>query len=422
MQPKLLVVALMVVGSFGLVRPAAAQDLASTTAAIGASANIGAGAGTSGRSVMEAARNTPSQRALGLALEESDGPARSAGAAGSEGGRAQQERGMYLDDDDEGEDDLGPIGPAPDVYTVRKGDTLWDLCGRFLGDSWSWPRVWSRNPAITNPHWIFPGDHIQFGSGGHAEPVAAQSPKAKGPMVKITRVGPRAAKSMLLPTTGFVGEAELKGSAAIVGSPEEKMMLSTRDDVYIEYPSGWTNPTGRYTVYRPERAVRHPVTGAVVGHIVEITGEVNINQYTKGNIARGTILETLNPIERGQRVGPLARLLRPVQRRENRTKLDAYVVSMLRLGDLIGSTDIIIIDRGKRSGVEEGNLFYVVRRGDAMQPMAQQGGMREDGRYPKERVAEIVVVEVRDSTSLGYITHAVKDIRAGDRLEMHQGY
>jgi hypothetical protein len=398
---------------------AEAQDLGSTTAAMGAAATIGTGIGSSARGAMDAAHGA-GVRDRGLQIDEADGPGRPPGARGGGGavrGGAARERGLYLDDDYDETPEF--VGPAPEDYQVRKGDTLWDLCGRYLGDPWSWPRVWAMNPAITNPHWIFPGDHLRFGTGGGAAPPA---PRARGPRLTVARTAPVASRALVLRTNGFVSSKELAGSSKIVGSREEKQLLSTLDQIYVEFPADHPLKVGeRYTIYKPKTVLHHPVGGAVVGNIVEIVGEVKIEQITKGRIARGTIVEALDSIERGNRVGPLMRQLRQVARRPNRVQVEGRILGMIRLGTLIGQTELVFIDKGRKDSVSEGNLFYVVRRGDGYRPMMERV-VEEDPRFPKEVVAEIVVVEARDETSVGWVTRSTKEIKAGDRLEMRKGY
>src|SRR5512136_1584185 len=63
---------------------------------------------------------------------------------------------------------------AEGVYTIKKGDTLWDISSKFLNDPFLWPKLWERNPYITNPHWIYPGNPIQLTA---IEPVQKEEPK-----------------------------------------------------------------------------------------------------------------------------------------------------------------------------------------------------------------------------------------------------
>src|SRR5262249_23059699 len=51
---------------------------------------------------------------------------------------------------------------TPEAHTVRRGDTLWEISGRYYQNPYSWPRLWGYNPQIQNPHWIYPGDHVRL--------------------------------------------------------------------------------------------------------------------------------------------------------------------------------------------------------------------------------------------------------------------
>ncbi len=68
---------------------------------------------------------------------------------------------------------------AGTTHVVVKGDTLWDITGKYLGNPFTWPTVWQKNPQIKDAHWIYPGDVVNIdgtgeGSGaGNGAPVDA---------------------------------------------------------------------------------------------------------------------------------------------------------------------------------------------------------------------------------------------------------
>ena len=47
-------------------------------------------------------------------------------------------------------------------YNIQKGDTLWDISRILFGDPFYWPKLWSLNSYITNPHFIREGNTLQI--------------------------------------------------------------------------------------------------------------------------------------------------------------------------------------------------------------------------------------------------------------------
>lgn len=63
------------------------------------------------------------------------------------------------------------LGRAKDqTYTIQKGDTLWGISETFFGDPNFWPKIWSLNTNIYNPHEIVPSGVVSFQSGTAGEP------------------------------------------------------------------------------------------------------------------------------------------------------------------------------------------------------------------------------------------------------------
>lgn len=89
-------------------------------------------------------------------------------------------------------------------YIVKKGDTLWDLAGKYLDDPTRWPEIWHFNnreysspkikskvkPSryIDNPDLIFIGQHILIPVGDNHRQAIKSSPQEKGNTPAKSRV------------------------------------------------------------------------------------------------------------------------------------------------------------------------------------------------------------------------------------------
>ncbi len=309
----------------------------------------------------------------------------------------------------------GARGTIPEVYTVRRGDTLWDLCSFFYNNPWYWPRVWSYNDRITNPNWIYPGDpvrmrrHGEGGDGGSGEP----GPRPSGPMVP---------QSVFLRDDGFVEREQYRKSGVIVGSPDERTLLSTWDEVYVEFDHPDQVQVGHdYAVFRQVRSVQRGPGGDDAGAIVEILGTVKITSYDRDrNVARAQIIEALEPIERGHRVSQIERTFTVTAPVRNDRDLVATVLASLTPVQNFADQQIVYLDRGGDDGVRLGNRFFVVRRGDAYQRSRDEDDLREG--LPYEVVAELRVVGLRRHSATTLVIRSTKEINSGDRAEMRRGY
>ncbi len=316
-------------------------------------------------------------------------------------------------------------GPTPEMHVVRRGDTLWDICFYYFNDPWQWPKVWSFNPQITNPHWIYPGDLVRLlprGLFAMQEAAAQQNPEEQGPAEQAApeNIPPPAQRSSLaLKQTAFVEKSQLDKAFVVDGAVDEKELLSIGDSIYLSYPENNPPKIGqRYSVYAPKQSVKHG--GKDQGSYVHVLGTVEVVSVKQDKKARGVITEANQEIERGSNVGPLLKQFKNVTPVPPKVNAQGAIVAMLAQDQLIGQGEIVFVDLGKSSGVEVGNRMFVVRRGDALPGKSEDTVGQDDRSYPARSLGQIVIVEVGEKISIGLVTLSVKEMSVGDLVMMQK--
>ncbi|MCC7071931.1 MAG: LysM peptidoglycan-binding domain-containing protein [Deltaproteobacteria bacterium] len=311
---------------------------------------------------------------------------------------------------------------APESYTVQSGDTLWGLSQRFLNNPWYWPKIWSYNPQLDNPNWIRPGTVVRFYPG--EEPVVEVKPEpdeepeyedvgegggfeqGKGLKDRLENLAGRGAGGRR--REFFIPSEKVNDQGQVLNSPEETRYLTISDRTYVKLKSG--GPGDTLQIFRTEREVRHPVTGAALGQMVLEVGELRVDQQGKEQ-ALGTVTAAWDAIERGQYVGALPVRQDRVNPVPNGKNVKGYVVEAApqRLS-FVAEGYLVVVDKGSSDGVEVGNTFTVVRAGD---PYTRQYSGLSD-----EDIGELIVLETFKSSSTALLTAASREVVPGDRCEM----
>jgi hypothetical protein len=308
---------------------------------------------------------------------------------------------------------------------VRTGDTLWDICSMYFNDPWQWPKIWSYNPFITNPHWIYPGDLVRLLPRG----VFAQNPAGGAPETGSgsgsgsgsgDSVPPPAQNNQVgIKQVAFVEKSELDTATTIDGGGDEKELFGLGDQVYLRYSTDKAPEVGkRYSIY----TIDHPIKSGKdsVGAYVHVLGEIEITSVKQDKRAKGTIVAANQEIERGARVGPLIKQYRTLPPVPPTVDLQGTILAILTPGMLIGHGELVFINLGEGSGLEVGNRMFVVRRGDGYPENGQETIGQNDTRFPARALGEVSIVEIGKNVAVGLVTLSVQEMGAGDIVMMQK--
>lgn len=335
----------------------------------------------------------------------------------------------------------GPPGQeqAPgQVHTVERGDTLWDLSSKYLGSPWYWPKVWSYNPQIANPHWIYPGNQVRFfpGNGeetparveqvrGEEDDLQAGEVIAGDDEVQLVRLPVETKTREIVLRDGFVTPGEVEAAGTLVSSFAESEMLSPPDVVYLDFKDRSAVQVGAsYLVFRAIGPVYHPRNGKLLGYQTQVVGTAKVNRTSEPKV-RAVLDKAFDEIRRGDRIGPAReRLFETVTPVPNGGALQnlTVVAQLDRYTSIGGEHARVLVDAGSAQGVQLGNVFTVIRQVD---PITSGVGVdpseNQDATLPVEDVGRCMAVDVREAVTTCLLLRSLREIVAGDRVEMRAG-
>lgn len=314
----------------------------------------------------------------------------------------------------------------PTTYTVVKGDTLWDISGKFLQNPWQWPEIWQINPHIKNPHLIYPGDILdliyvdgkpQIVRRNGPRPTFKLSPKKR--IEALDQSIPTIALEKLSPflSGNIVVERDtLKKSPYIVGTSAGHLIAATGMEVYVRgIPKNID--TNRFGIFRSGDVYRDPKNAnRIIGYEAIFLGDGFLKYQGKPstlsiNSAKAEILN-------GHRVIPLDddNFNRNFSPKAANTKEIAVIISSLTSGiqsgvTNIGAFDVVIINLGTKNGIAVGDVFDIYRDGRTIVDPVQQ---KQRIKLPDEIAGNLLVFRTFKQVSYAIVMDATQVIKLGD--------
>lgn len=333
---------------------------------------------------------------------------------------------------------LSELAPnAPDSYTVKKGDTLWDISALYLKRPWRWPELWGMNlEQIRNPHLIYPGQLLVLEKlDGRAR---LRMGRAVGESVDVVKLSPRVrsgpandalASVNLNSIEPFLNEAVIFDTDALLLAP--KIVATTEDQVLLARGNlayavgGEFGPETEYRIFREPRPLRDPTTNEVLGFEAVFLGTADYLRPGEtrdlGSGKTEVIPATLKVTSARREIGVGDRLS-PVPPRQfvnyvphaPQEPRAGQIVSIYGEGLTAGKGQIVSLNQGARDGMQLGYVLALWRDGRALPPSSAFS--RTQVRLPDERDGMLFVFRVFDRMSYALIIAASEPVRPGDRF------
>ena len=343
----------------------------------------------------------------------------------------------------------------PDTYTVRRGDTLWDISAKFLAKPWLWPEIWQANPQVRNPHLIYPGDvlNLSFING----PRLGLRPRVRTEGEAIPAI-PLSELKMFLKDMRVMNSNEVSNSPYVVGIEENRLRGVVGQNLYVRGLN--SEPGQRWAIVRPTHVFRsfpQDVSKApdpsVYAHVadsnaamvnapwdedtrhdgriglgidrgVEVSVIGTAETLRSGDPSTLLLLDSTMEIRSGDRVMPLNES--PYDpyyyphAPKNAVPASARVIGFADALHAAGSRQVVLLSVGAVDGVDNGTTFSIAEPGETIHDdVASNSARRSFGstvKLPDEYVGHVMVFRTFNRVSYGLIMDSLRPVRKGGIL------
>jgi hypothetical protein len=300
-------------------------------------------------------------------------------------------------------------------YTVKKGDTLWDISQRFNDTPWQWPDLWQENKQLPNPHWIYPGERIRLYRKSDAQPYEPQV-KDVTPQVEVPVEEPKPAPPPVqfhysrMSRIGFIRKPPVKPLGEIFKSQGDKELISANDIVYVRSSepgtSGSFSPGEQFTVYRTMKPTDERFSEDTIGTQHYLLAVVEITQ-NEPQYAMAKVIEAFRTIHNGDRLMTFEEQAPEVQVNPSTSGIKASLINSEDHTKLIGSGVVAFIDKGEADSIRPGQEYNICYQETI------KGPDKELLTLAPVKIGSLIVLRTEKTTSTVFVTDALGKIQPG---------
>lgn len=334
----------------------------------------------------------------------------------------------------------------PERYVVVKGDTLWDISGRFLREPWRWPQVWKINPQIENPNLIYPGDVITLTyrngvpelsverGGNRRGDTVRLSPQVRSEALDraIPTISPDAIQQFLTQTRPVALE-EIQGAPYIVAHAGERLASASGDKIYArglgsnpamkaeenatsmetaQAVATPVEPGTRFGVFRlgnpyynSTTPYERPAEEDLLGYEGVYVGEATLE--VPGDPATLLINRARREALIGDRLLPLGEtaIYQNFFPHAPSQPIQGIIVSIVDGVTRVGQYQAVALNLGKQQGVELGHVFAVYQRGGEVRDIVSED-RNDTVQLPDQRAGIVMVFRTFERVSYALVMEA----------------
>lgn len=315
---------------------------------------------------------------------------------------------------------------APQRYTVKSGDTLWDISGHFLHSPWLWPKVWRKNPQIDNPHLIYPGDVLVLRDCSGSPCMALErgrnvvklSPEMRAvPRREVVTPLPMSVLQAFLRKHRIVNDAQPQEELAYVIAGENKRLISGAGDQVFARVSQAADVAALTAadslgIFRPGERYRD-AKGKPLGRELIGIGEAKLISRT-GDVSRLRVQEAAQEVRNNDILLPLEPRL---QAQEMTPRVPQHDVAGRIVGvpggvRFIGRLQVVAIDLGTEDGIQPGHVLRIDQQGERVVDPRTEALVK----LPDETAGTLVVFRPYDKISYAIVMEATNTLAVGDAV------